>query len=72
LASPTNSLLVPNASSSSTDWITACSAGQKKKTMVIAICGATSAYGSQRESKRTRFSMCVAGARRQSARLREA
>ena len=33
---------------------------QKKKTSVIASCGAISAYGSQRDSKRARFSIGLA------------
>jgi len=40
-----NSELSPNASSRNTDWYRACEAGQKKKTNVIRICGATSTYG---------------------------
>src|SRR6185436_429562 len=53
---PTNSLLSPKASCSWNEYHAACPAGTKKKTIVIAICGASSAYGSQAERKTTRFS----------------
>src|SRR5678816_1084951 len=53
---PTNSLLRPNASCSWNEYHAAWPAGTKKKTTVIAICGASSAYGSQAERKTTRFS----------------
>jgi hypothetical protein len=48
-------VFVPKASCTSSDWKSACVAGRKKKTIVIASCGAISAYGSQRERKRARF-----------------
>src|SRR4051812_29557621 len=47
---------MPNASCSWSENQKACAAGQKKKTSVTAICGASSAYGSQVERKTTRFS----------------
>src|SRR6266513_5971608 len=50
-------VLAPKASCTKTDWYSACDAGRKKKISVIAICGAISAYGSQRDSKRARFSI---------------
>src|SRR5436190_23664839 len=53
----TNCVLEPNASWTKNDWYIACDAGQKKKISVTAICGATSAYGNQRDWKRARFSM---------------
>ena len=56
LSRPTNSTLVPNASCCSTLWYSAWPAGQKKKTRMMAICGATSAQGSHQLLKRTRFS----------------
>jgi hypothetical protein len=43
LRSPTNSVFRPNASWSWNENQMACAAGQKKNTIVIAICGATSA-----------------------------
>src|ERR1041385_5640885 len=55
-ARPTNCVRSPKASCSWKEYQPACTAGQKKKTMVTAICGATSAYGSQVERKTTRFS----------------
>src|SRR5436190_3047535 len=53
---PTNSLLRPKASCSWNEYHAACAAGRKKNTTVIAICGASRAYGSQAERKTTRFS----------------
>ena len=54
---PTNSTLAPKASSCCTLCKSACPAGQKKKMMTMASCGATSSQGSQVERKTTRFSM---------------
>src|SRR5688572_17003494 len=48
---------MPNGSCCCSDWKIAWLAGQKKKTIVISSCGATSAYGNQEERKTTRFSM---------------
>src|SRR5687768_5013999 len=53
---PTNCVRSPNASCSWNEYHPAWTAGQKKNTIVIAICGATSAYGSQADRKTTRFS----------------
>ena len=55
------------ASCSRNEYQTACAAGQKKKTSVIAICGASSAYGSHAERKTTRFSIADGGAWRDGA-----
>src|ERR1700680_1857438 len=52
-----NSVRVPKGSCWSTDWYNACAAGQKKNISVTPICGATSAYGIQRERKTARSSM---------------
>ena len=56
-SSPTNSVDVPNASCSCTDCTSAWPAGQKKKMMMTASCGASSSQGSVSERKRTRFSI---------------
>ena len=47
---------MPKASWIWNEYQNACAAGQKKKTIVTAICGASSAYGSHAERKTTRFS----------------
>ncbi len=54
---PTNSVEVPKASCICTDCSSACPAGQKKKTMMTASCGASSSQGRVSERKRTRFSI---------------
>src|SRR6185436_16531030 len=61
LSNQTNLVLPPNASSVTTDRKSIWPDGQKKKTRVMTICGATSRYGSHRSLKVTRFSMVVVG-----------